>query len=52
MKFAAFIEYNREGFITADIPVLPHECGALVVDVEGTAVGLLMPLTAPRPAAL
>jgi S1-C subfamily serine protease len=28
--------------ITADIPVLPHECGAPVVDFDGTAVGLVI----------
>jgi len=28
--------------ITADIPVLPHECGAPVVDIDGTAVGLVI----------
>ena len=28
--------------ITADIPVLPHECGARSVGVDGTAVGLVI----------
>jgi hypothetical protein len=28
--------------ITANIPVLPHECGAPVVDIDGTAVGLVI----------
>jgi S1-C subfamily serine protease len=40
-----FVSGHRDApptVITADIPVLPHECGAPAIDIDGRVVGLVI----------